>query len=287
MHPYIHAETTPDKPAYIMAKSGETVTYRQLDQQSNRIAQLFRSLELRPGDHVALFLENNARFFEICWAAQRAGLIYTAISSRLTAAEVDYIAGDCGARVLITSKYLEAVAAELAPLLEGVARRYMIDGTIAGYESWEATVARFPPAPIADQTAGHDMLYSSGTTGQPKGVLPVVEPQPIDFDRNLRRTENMPGGMQRDLCAGKADPFTVSQGLCRAGEILAIAQPHQIERLWRCQHGAVAGAGMIGMGMGDDGALDRPGRVDMESAAFAADTGRRGDENVFWSDHES
>src|SRR5262245_55902462 len=185
MHPYIHAQKTPDKPAYIMAGSGETVTYCQLDQQSNRIARLFRSLGLRPGDHVALFLENNARFFEICWAAQRAGLIYTAISSRLTAAEVDYIASDCGAKAFITSKHLEAVAAELAPLLKGVTHRYMIDGTIAGYESWEATVARFPATPIADQTAGHDMLYSSGTTGQPKGVLPVVEPQAIDFDNPL------------------------------------------------------------------------------------------------------
>src|SRR5215217_2548321 len=90
MHPYLHAQTHPDKPAYIMAASGETVTYRQLDRQSNRIAQLFRSLGLKAGDHVALFLENNARFFEICWGAQRSGLIYTAISSRLTAAEVDY-----------------------------------------------------------------------------------------------------------------------------------------------------------------------------------------------------
>src|SRR5262249_51238713 len=112
-------------------------------------------------------------------------LIYTAISSRLTAAEVDYIATDCGAKVFITSKHLEAVAAELAPLLEGVTQRYMIDGTSAGYEPWEATVARFPATPIADQTAGHDMLYSSGPPGPPKGVLRVVEPQPIDFDNPL------------------------------------------------------------------------------------------------------
>ncbi len=67
-----------------MAGSGETVTYRQLDQQSNRIAQLFRSLGLTAGDHVALFLENNARFFEICWGAQRSGLIYTAMRPRRT-----------------------------------------------------------------------------------------------------------------------------------------------------------------------------------------------------------
>ena len=185
MHPYIHARKTPEKPAYIMAGSGETVTYRQLDEQSNRIAQLFRWLGLRAGDHIALFLENNPRFFEICWGAQRSGLIYTAISSRLTAAEVDYIVADCGARLFVTSKYLAAPAAELAPLLKGVEKRFMTDGTIAGYESWEATVARFPATPIADETAGHDMLYSSGTTGRPKGVLPVVEPQAIDYDNPL------------------------------------------------------------------------------------------------------
>jgi long-chain acyl-CoA synthetase len=185
MHPYIHAQNNPDRPAYIMAGSGETVTYRQLDQQSNRIAQLFRSLGLKAGDHIALFLENNPRFFEICWAAQRSGLIYTAISSRLTAAEVDYIVTDCGARLFVTSKYLAAPAAELAPLLKGVEKRYMIGGTIAGYEPWEETVARFAAEPIADQISGHDMLYSSGTTGRPKGVLPVVAPQAIDFDNPL------------------------------------------------------------------------------------------------------
>src|SRR5438270_11947705 len=80
MHPSIHARKHPDKPAYIMAATGEAVSYRQLDEQSNRIAQLFRSHGLRPGDHIALFLDNNPRFFEICWGAQRSGLIYTAIS---------------------------------------------------------------------------------------------------------------------------------------------------------------------------------------------------------------
>ena len=123
MHPYIHAQKTPDKLAYVMAGSGEAVTYRQLDEQSNRIAQLFRSLGLKAGDHIALFLENNARFFEICWGAQRSGLVYTAISSRLTAAEVDYIVTDCGAKLFVTSKYLSDRAAELAPLMKGVSNR--------------------------------------------------------------------------------------------------------------------------------------------------------------------
>src|SRR5512142_697821 len=126
MHPYIHAQKHPDKPAYIMAATGETVTYRQLDDQSNRIAQLFRSLGLRARDHVAIHLENNPRFFEICWGAQRAGLVYTAISSRLTAPEVEYIVNDCGATLFVTSSYLREKAADLANLMPGVANRYMI-----------------------------------------------------------------------------------------------------------------------------------------------------------------
>jgi long-chain acyl-CoA synthetase len=198
MHPYIHAKSHPDKPAYIMAGSGETVTYRQLDQQSNRIAQLFRSLGLKAGDHVALYLENNARFFEICWGAQRSGLVYTALSSRLTAEEVDYIVTDCGAKLFVTSKYLAERAAELAPFMRGASHRFMIDGTTPGYQSWEAAVARCPATPIADQIAGHDMLYSSGTTGRPKGVVPVQEPQPIDYDNPLLAMTRQRYGMGED-----------------------------------------------------------------------------------------
>ena len=198
MHPYIHAKKNPDKPAYIMASTGEAVTYRQLDEQSNRIAQLFRAAGLKRGDHIAFFLENSPRFFEICWGAQRSGLIYTAISSRLTAPEVDYIVGDCGARLFITSKHLAERAAELAPLMKGVARRFMLDGTIAGYPSWEEAVARQPAERIADETMGNDMLYSSGTTGRPKGVLPVVEPQPIDSDNPLFQITRKLYGMGED-----------------------------------------------------------------------------------------
>jgi long-chain acyl-CoA synthetase len=185
MHPYIHARKHPDKPAYIMAATGETVSYRQLDDQSNRIAQLFRSLGLRPRDHIALFLENNPRFYEICWGAQRAGLIYTALSSRLTAAEAEYIVKDCGARLFVTSTYLADKAAELGRSIAHLPHRFMIDGTIAGYKSWEEAVVAQSATRLADEVAGHDMLYSSGTTGRPKGVLPVVEPQPIDADNPL------------------------------------------------------------------------------------------------------
>jgi long-chain acyl-CoA synthetase len=175
MYPGQHAQTTPDKPAYVMAETGEVVTYRQLDERSNRCAQLLRSLGLMPGDSIALFMENHARFLELCWAAQRAGLYYTAISSRLTAPEVAYIVGDCGAKVLFTSPGKLDVAVEAAAECPKLLARYVVDGSRvaslpAGFEAYEEAAARFPATPVANESEGADMLYSSGTTGKPKGV---------------------------------------------------------------------------------------------------------------------
>ncbi len=170
MYPGTHAQTTPDKPAYIMAATGEVVTYRQLDERSNRCAQLFRHLGLRTGASIALCLENHPRFFEIAWAAQRSGLYYTPISSRLTAPEVEYIINDCGAKVFLTSAYKREVAAALNGRVPAVHTRLMLDDVVPGYESYENSVAQQAAEPIADELEGQDMLYSSGTTGRPKGV---------------------------------------------------------------------------------------------------------------------
>jgi long-chain acyl-CoA synthetase len=174
-HPSVHAETTPDKAAYIMAGTGEATTYRQLDDRSNQGAQLFRELGLAQGDGVAIMLENVAIYFEVLWAAQRAGLRYTAISSRLTAGEVEYIIQDSGAKAFVTSHSLAEVAREVAPRVPGV-HLLMVGGVDGPYRSFEAARAEFPATPIADQAPGATMLYSSGTTGRPKGVkrlLPV------------------------------------------------------------------------------------------------------------------
>src|SRR6185436_11662551 len=111
---------------------------------------------------------------------------------------VEYIVNDCEARLFVTSAALADKAAELASLMPGVANRYVIGDAIAGYESWEAAVAAQPATPIADETAGNDMLYSSGTTGRPKGVLPVVEPQPIDADNPLLQITRRLYGMDED-----------------------------------------------------------------------------------------
>jgi long-chain acyl-CoA synthetase len=176
MYPGAHAKTTPDKPAYVMAASGETVTYKELDERSNRLAHLFREAGLVRGDAIAFMLENHPRFLEIAWAAQRSGLYYTAISSRLTQSEAEYIVNDCGAKAFITSDYKRDVAVALVPATPNVQVRLMLDGTAEGYESYEDAVAKRPATPIEDESEGVDMLYSSGTTGRPKGVrLPLPE----------------------------------------------------------------------------------------------------------------
>ena len=129
-------------------------------------------------------MENNIRFLEIAWAAQRSGLYYTCISSRLTAGEVEYIVRDCGAKVLIVSHGLAKVAAEVAPHLEGLSL-FVVGGPIASYRSYEDAAGAQPKTRIADESAGMDMLYSSGTTGRPKGVRHALEGLPIDAPNAL------------------------------------------------------------------------------------------------------
>jgi len=185
MHPSVHARTNPDKPAYIMAYSGETVTYGELDARSNQGAHLFRSLGLKPGDAIAIFMENNARYYEVLWAAQRSGLRFTCLSSKLTAGEVEYIVKDCEAKVFVTSEALADVAGAVAPLIAGV-KLFMVGAAEAPYEGFKAARCPLPASPIAGERAGMAMLYSSGTTGRPKGVkragvgeAPIGTPSPL------------------------------------------------------------------------------------------------------------
>ena len=180
LHPCHHALASPDRAAYVMARSGEVVTYRQLEDRSNQGAQLLRGLGLRRGDTIALMMENNARYFEICFAAQRSGLFFTAMSSRLTSQEAEYILRDCGAMVFIVSASLAAQAADLLARTPLVRARYAVGGELPGHAAWEAAVGAQPAARIGDESAGRDMLYSSGTTGRPKGVKTELLDEAID-----------------------------------------------------------------------------------------------------------
>lgn len=186
MYPGVFAESTPDKPALIMAGSGFTLTYRQLHDDAVRISNLLRSAGLQPGDNIAFCLENHPRFMSVMWGCHYAGLIYTACSSRLTTAEITYIINDCKAKAFITSMYKSDQAEEIVDQIPNVGTKLMLDGTVPGYDSLEDGMANSSSIPLPDMVDGVDMLYSSGTTGMPKGVSITLARTPIGETPSVR-----------------------------------------------------------------------------------------------------
>ena len=185
MHPGIFAALHPDKPAYIMSESGQMVTYRELNERSNQLARLFRSLGLNNGDHIAILMENHPQFLTVAWAAQRSGLYYTAISHRLQPAEIAYIINDCSARLLVTSQQQLPTALELVASIPNCPHLLVSGEARPPFQSLEQAMATQPVSPIPDECEGSDMLYSSGTTGKPKGIKPPLELTPLGTPNNL------------------------------------------------------------------------------------------------------
>jgi fatty-acyl-CoA synthase len=170
VHPGIFAAKDPQRPAVIMGTAGTVVTYAELEARSNRVAWLARRSGLRPGDGLAAIMENRPELLEAAWGAQRSGLQFTAVNWHLTAAEAGYVVTDSGARMVVVSFGLADLAAQLGPGLAPGVRRLMIGGTIPGWDSYEDAVASLSTTPIPDECEGDVMLYSSGTTGRPKGI---------------------------------------------------------------------------------------------------------------------
>lgn len=182
MFPGVIAQSTPDKPAVIMAGSGRTVTYRELDDNSAALASALHGLGLRQGDVVAMLSDNAAECFEIYWACLRSGLYITPVNRGLTADEVAFIVDDSEAKVLVVSAALADLAAKVRPAVQ-VEAAYVFGGEVDGYDSYADLLAGAGER-LADQPRGSDMMYSSGTTGRPKGVrqamLPIQVDQPGD-----------------------------------------------------------------------------------------------------------
>ena len=180
MYPGSHAADRGAHAAVIWAPTGAVTTFAELDAAANRLSRLLRSLGVAPGDHVALCMENHPRYVEVLWGCHYAGTVYTAASSRLTSGELAYVVDDCGATVLITTRHHAEQAADIVTTTPLVRARLMLDGTIAGYGSYEDGVDSQDRAPLDARVAGTDMLYSSGTTGRPKGVSVELGSGPLE-----------------------------------------------------------------------------------------------------------
>jgi long-chain acyl-CoA synthetase len=175
-----HAATRAGQAAVIMAATGETITYGELEARSNRLAHLLRDRGLRRLDHYSIYMENNARYVECCAAGERSGHYYTCVNSYLTAEELAYILNNSESRVLITSQAKREVALAVLPLCPKIELCLVADGPGEGDRilNLEQATAGLPATPIADEWLGTAMLYSSGTTGRPKGIVRPLPAQP-------------------------------------------------------------------------------------------------------------
>lgn len=205
MHPSHHARTDPDKPAIVMAFSGEIVTFAELEARANQSAQLLRREGLKRGDVIAILMDNAPEFLELTFAAQRAGFYYACLSTRLAPAEIAYILADSGAKALFVSpERRESAAAALALSTAPLPALWSMGPTAPAREGgavWRdflAERAEMPAEMIDDPSPGMDMLYSSGTTGRPKGVRGVLPEGPIDAEHALMTMTRALYGAQKD-----------------------------------------------------------------------------------------
>ena len=175
MYPGTWAKHTPDKPALVIAETGETTTYAELDQRSLRLAHVLADAGLRKGDVVAMISDNAPQAYEVYWAALRSGLYITAVNHHLSPAEAAYVVDDCGARAMVVSAAKADLVAGMQDLVD-VPVRLAFGGAVPGCASYDEALAAASTEPLPEQPHGDDFLYSSGTTGRPKGIkLPLPE----------------------------------------------------------------------------------------------------------------
>ncbi|AXB79600.1 acyl-CoA synthetase [Novosphingobium sp. P6W] len=199
MHPRPFALSVAQRPALVIPATGEAVSYGELEAAANRGAHLLRHLGARRGDVVALLMDNESAIFDVAWAAQRTGLYLTSISTKLAAVDIAYILRDSGARLLVYSDRLAPLAAEALRDAPGV----------ESYDAsrWRSAFASYPETPVEDESTGTDMLYSSGTTGRPKGVKPPLPQGALDETTPLETMGTALYGMGEDTVYLSTSPL--------------------------------------------------------------------------------
>ena len=183
MYPGAFAKQNPSKPAFIMASTGEEVSYQDFDKRSNQLAHYLRSEGLKKHDHYSIFMENNNRYLESNSAGERSGLYCTCINSYLKSEELSYILINSDTQVLITSKAKLDIVKEATKNCSLLKTILVVgggnDALPQNFLDYQKAVSELPTSPIEDECLGTSMLYSSGTTGRPKGILrPLPDQRP-------------------------------------------------------------------------------------------------------------
>jgi len=171
LRPDDHADRAPGSTAVVVPATGKRISYRVMVDRSKQLANVFRKHGLRPGDHVAILMANVPEYFEVVWAARRAGFFYTAINWHLTPGEVRYMLENSESKALIVSAGLADVAARAARGLPELTLRLLIGARRPGWEDYADAVGKAGTIPLGPELEGQAMLYSSGTTGRPKGII--------------------------------------------------------------------------------------------------------------------
>ena len=174
------AKAVPDKPAVVSAAGGESISYAELNERSIRLANLLGEFGLVPGDAFAVLAENHVRYFEFYWAALRAGYYATFVNSHFAAEEIAYQITDSNSKVFISTRLMAEAAEAVLGRIEPAVRRLMADGTVAGFSSYEQAIAGASARQALRQPRGEAMLYSSGTTGRPKGIKRPLRDVEVD-----------------------------------------------------------------------------------------------------------
>ena len=171
LSPRAHAARTPDKAAVVVAETGKSISYRELEDRSRRLAEVLRGAGLRPGDHLAVVIGNHLRYFEVYWAAMRSGLYFTPVNTYLTGTEAHYVVQNCGARAVVVEARLTDLAATLVGDDLDLRVRLSLDGPLDGFTDYETALRDLPAEPLDAEPLGSHMLYSSGSTGRPKAIV--------------------------------------------------------------------------------------------------------------------
>ncbi len=196
-----HANQHPDVTA-VQTNYG-TRTFAELNANANRICRLLTSNGIGPGDSVAVVLKNRPEFIDVLAATQRSGIRFTPINFHLKGEEIGYIVDNCEAKAFFADADLGPAIAEATNDAPKATLKIVVGGSTAGFDDYDDSIAPFDGDDIEDAALGGTMLYTSGTTGRPKGVyrkdrVPIApiwdESEPAAFSP----------GVSKALCTGPA-----------------------------------------------------------------------------------